>query len=603
MRTTSILSTAALLCIALPACSLLVDFEDDGRFDAKSNAGAGGRTGSAGAAALNQPYGGSTVGAASNNGGGAAVGLGGAVGTSSTSVVDTSAQGGAGATSTAQNGLGGTSSEGGSPATVSTVTTSAGTGAILPVQYGGTNGGGAAGAAGTAVSTVPTCSAGTKLCGSGCVDVSTDKAHCGNCDNACEGYQFCEESRCLPTYVSTRLLAATDPTMIGAAVAKDKSKGDLILEFSTGTTAVTLSPPGAERISTVEPYRTALARYTPEGTLTWGRDLANVVEGYKYANYPFLLASTGDLILPYGRDIPGTGPNPGYTVDEVARIGGYTPTLVWTSRLLTHGSILVERPKMNDYLSMGAEPDRLGVHSSVSRIQDNGSSATATKLGGWYGFGAATDPVDSTLWTWNGYSGTNELNPWSAQTWLVLSRNLVLIGSRDDGSSIGPWSTEGDAGLSTFSAVIESGGDLIGVAKTNGYVTFNGGQELSSAASVVLARIRPSTGQVVWRRELPNPARSLAIAPGNRILVLDILAWDTTAQVSCKISIYSASDGQQLSSLSAGACNLANAPLMVSGVSELFLVGQVGAAIDFDPGPAADHQGTTPGVYISRFSF
>lgn len=315
MRTIGICSTAALLCIALPACSLLVDFDDDGRFDGQSNAGAGGRTGTAGAGTSQEQ---TTTGgvAATGTGGSAPAGLGGATDASSTPVISTAPQGGAFTTTVAQTEIGGTTAGGATVGVSTAILPSAGTTGIVSAQSGGTSGGGisgvagAIGVAGTNGTTAPACGANTKRCNDSCVDTSTDKANCGDCGHACEGYQFCEGGRCLPTYVSTKLLAATEPTVIGAAVARDKNVGDLIVEFSTGTVAVTLSPPGAERTSTVAPNRTALARYTPEGILTWGRDLANIVEGYQYASYSFLLASNGDLILPYGRYIPGSGPNP-----------------------------------------------------------------------------------------------------------------------------------------------------------------------------------------------------------------------------------------------------------------------------------------------------
>lgn len=43
----------------------------------------------------------------------------------------------------------------------------------------------------------PGCISGETLCGDKCVETTSDKSHCGECDNACAGNNVCSSSKCV----------------------------------------------------------------------------------------------------------------------------------------------------------------------------------------------------------------------------------------------------------------------------------------------------------------------------------------------------------------------------------------------------------------------
>jgi hypothetical protein len=80
---------------------------------------------------------------------------------------------------------------------------------------------------------------------------------------------------------------------------------------------------------------------------------------------------------------------------------------------------------------------------------------------------------------------------------------------------------------------------------------------------------------------------------------IDTSTQSPTPDAPYQIDVYAESDGTLLSSMSAGMM----AQYVATGQTDLFILGTVNAATDFDPGQATDSHGSTPGVYISRFSF
>lgn len=465
---------------------------------------------------------------------------------------------------------------------------------------------------------------GTVNCSGKCVDLQTDRSNCGNCGTTCESYQFCSGGTCLPHYVSTKILATSDlaadaaKQVVSAAVQTNKASGDLLVQIRVTKASVTLSAP-SEYLTQVSSNSTAvaLARFTATGNLVWGRDLESALGSTTDQPInaglitPFVLAANGDPVLAYYRyDPPPTGPALRTGRYWMARINGNNANPTWaTSYAVGHDPrTIVARSAKNDFISFGPPPD--GAGGSIWRIVDNGTSATATLVGTNYASGALPGSDGETVWLWGcGYAGTFAINPWSTQTFNITANpsqaagtDAFILGAQDTGQSIGPWMSEGDWGP-LYVVGMDASGDLIVAARSSGYTTFNGGQDFIPQAGQVLVKINHITGQIVWRTSLAVAPAQIIAVPGNRIATLtqqlDPITQMPIPNATYIISIYSTADGSLLSTILAGMMG----QMVAAGTTDLFVLGVVSSAADFDPGAATDSRGSTPGVFISRYSF
>lgn len=490
----------------------------------------------------------------------------------------------------------------------------AGVGAGGSVMAGGRAGSGGMNVGG--VGAGGSCATSETSCGAKCVDTTTDKANCGACGTACEGYQFCSAGKCIPTYQSTRVQPLTSGSSgvsaLSGAVAKNKPQGDLVLQLNGG---VTLSSADAALITTLS--GAGYARYTAAGVLVWGRSSKQLLnnDDLSYES-PVALTGTGDLAVAYQRYVPATGPVSGTYHYLLGRIGGNNGTLVWEAdyyKYSSSGAIMmsgiVPRSAKSDFIAyVQAQTFQLG--GDIYQFVDSGTAGSGTKLTPSFMFEAAAGADGATLWSWGAVDGWNtpaQLNPWSSQTWQLTTNpsqfsggDVYILGAKDDGTTIGPWFSEGDYGM-LMHMVVDSAGDLIVVARSAGYVTFNGGQDFFTTTSggVQLAKIRHTDGKVLWRTPLPTtslPDR-LVLAPGDRVVTTDT----TSSDGSYTLGIYSGADGALLSRIPVS--SKAPVQVLAAGNTEMFLVGSVSTALDFNPGAATDTQGATAGLFISRYAF
>jgi hypothetical protein len=458
------------------------------------------------------------------------------------------------------------------------------------------------------------------MCSGKCVTTSTDKANCGACGTACESYQFCATSKCLPTYQSTRVQPLTSGssgvTVVGGGVAKDKAQGDLVLQLDGG---VTLSAPGATFTSSIDGL--GFVRYTASGNLVWFRQSNQLFAGdsnsHADATTPMALADDGDVVLSYSQYVPSGGPVAGRTDYLLARVGAYSGDVLRSGVFVrgagTNGGRLtkiVPRPGKSDFIAY-LQAYTFQVGGPVYRIADSGSALTSSDLlTSNFIFEGTVGADGQTFWYWGGFDGVTEpvpLNPWSTQTWKWAGNpfqfsggDVYIVGAKDDGTTIGPWFSEGDYGA-LMHMVVDSAGELIVVASSSGYVTFNGGQEFfpDSAGGLILAKISHTDGKILWRTALAKaslPDR-LVLLPGDRVVTTDVVNSDG----SYTLGIYSGTNGSLLSRIPVSAKQTVQ--LMAAGKSDLFLVGSVSSSVDFNPGTAADNQGSTPGMFITRYSF
>jgi hypothetical protein len=186
------------------------------------------------------------------------------------------------------------------------------------------------------------CPGATEPCGNACIDFATSKENCGSCGDPCEAYQFCSGGKCLPRYVSTRVQPVTSGGDAGevaaAAVFTDGSQDDLLLQLHGD---LVLSAPGASM--TNELHGSGFARYTPEGTLVWGRaEPALFGDQARPASAPVILAN-GDFAVGYLQYDPPSGPVAGTYALRVARVGGHTGNLVWAAKFPWNASSSSDR--------------------------------------------------------------------------------------------------------------------------------------------------------------------------------------------------------------------------------------------------------------------
>ena len=580
-------------------------------------------------------------------------------GGASTAVGGTAASSSSGTTSSSSTASGGTPSTGGASGSAGTATTVGGfnaaggqnsTAGSTPggSSTGSTNSGGASagpsggtvgtggvastgGTAATGGSAQPVCSGTTPdTCSSSCTNLQTDKSNCGACGTSCQSYQFCAGGACLPQYVSTKVLptqslaSGSSVQIQSAAVETNKTQGDLLVQLSLADSTVTMSAPtdtSITQVSTSTPSggsgytAIGLARYTANGTLAWGRDLLGVLGATSQRGVdsttvsPFVLNSTGDVMVAYyWQDPPPTGPARQTSQMYLGRVNSDNANLMWAavySASALDVTTIVPRSAKSDYVTFG-------VNGEVWQVVENTSSesATATRLGVDNFSGALPDVNGATTWLYGfGYAGTFALNPWSTQTWNITSNpnggaDAFIIGVKDDGTSVGPWMSEGDWGPQ-YRVAMDTAGDLLVAASSSGYTTFNGGQDFitKSTGGNVLVKIDHTNGQIIWRTELTTFPTMLTAVAGNRVVTmqqqLDSSTLAPIATAPYQLDIYSTTDGTHLSSLSAGMM----AQTIAAGTKDLFVLGTVSAASDFDPGTGVDSQGSAAGVYISRYSF
>jgi hypothetical protein len=393
-----------------------------------------------------------------------------------------------------------------------------------------------------------------------------------------------------------------------AAVFTDGSQDDLLLQLHGD---LVLSAPGS--FMTAELHGPGFARYTPDGALVWSRSDAQLFgDQARNASAPVLFAN-GDFAVGYLQYDPPTGPVAGTYAFRVARAGGHTGNLVWAAKFPS------SRSSSSDLIgSLVALSGRqkvisfkpaltLTVGGTVCETADVGSSGVVTCPAGQnYLTGAAEGADGATLWGWgaNGNDGPAALNPWSTQTWQLTPNpsamsagDAYLLGARDDGTTIGPWFTEGDSGVA-MNVLVDSEGALIVAAESGGFVSFNGGQDFLPNGNAVLAKINPVNGHIVWRTPISDmPKDGVFLAPGDRIVTVTNPSFDAPYT----LRIYAGSDGSLLSSFSNAGIVYHGA--IAGGKTEMYLAGAVTTPTDFDPGEATDMLGATSGVFVSRFSF
>ncbi|MFZ5893114.1 MAG: hypothetical protein ACOY0T_18795 [Myxococcota bacterium] len=468
---------------------------------------------------------------------------------------------------------------------------------------GGASSGGGTGSGGS-------CSTGLLMCSGKCIDPATNKAHCGACGTACEGYQFCAMSKCLPQYQNTRVQPLTSGSqgivVRSGGVLTNKPQGDLILQLDGDAT---LSAPGA--LMTAELHGSGYARYTTGGVLVWSRSSKQIfTDNFQVlTETPIALMPNGDFAVAYQKYDPPTGPVAGTYAYRLARVGGSNGNLVWEAKYpttATKPSVVVPRSAKSDFFTFNYCLT-YQLTGDVYRIIDAGTSGTLTKLAPSYAMGAAASADGSTAWIWGQYAATGswQLNPLSTQTWPITPNagqaggDAYLLGAQD-GATVGPWFTEGDSGVVMLMAV-DSAGDLVVAAYSDGYAPFNGDQDFftTNAPGKILAKISRTNGKVLWRTTLASNPWSIIIAPGDRIVTVDQEGDATTPYT---LSIHSGADGALLSRVSTGQ-NPSGDLVVAAGLTEMFVVGQVSTAADFHPGAAVDSHGASPGLFVSRFAF
>lgn len=468
----------------------------------------------------------------------------------------------------------------------------------------------------------PTCDvSGQQVCGTACTDTNTDKQNCGKCGTACEGYQYCTAGKCSPNYELTWVLPVTDQTSGGwptarvpaAAVAPN---GDVVVEIVPGGNSVRFSPPTGPFVGVYG--STGFARYSPSGVLNWGRDFSPVVTSDGADNFsPMALASNGDILVTYYKNDPPPPPGPARQTGSYrfGRLDGNNPQVLWETAYAYSYTAdrIIPRPAKGDFIAMR----RSGYADTdfVLRVVD-GSTAPTT-IAQSFSDGAALAPDGLTMWMWGSGTGSPaQLNPWSSNTWTVqvnpsqvgmFSADVYIIGAREDGTSIGPWITEGDW-QPEFSVAVNAMGDLIIGASAIGPVAINGGQPIIVGTAFnhplpALIKLNGTTGNIAWRTELPSGFNKVVMAPGGRVVVLSSPLLDSSYNVDFEapntLGIYDESNGHLLTSFTTGKY----VEQVAVGAKDIFLVGLVDAATDFNPGAATDTQGAAPGVFISRFSF
>jgi len=473
---------------------------------------------------------------------------------------------------------------------------------------GSTGGGTSAGAGGTAGSTFGGADGalGGGTSAAGTAGLSSGGA--GGCATACARYQFCASNECLPAYVSTRVLPATDQVngsgqVNSAVVLTNKPQGDIIVQLSGD---LNLHDPGASRLTTLTGH--GYASYTADGKLAWFRSRdtlagsANVGRESQIALVP-----PSDFAVSYVKYDPPTGPIAGTHHFRVVRVNANSGNLTWeakdarTTNEAGGALLIVPRPAQGDFLTFypasGFDP------GETCQVTDNGATASMSCLGGNYVSGAVP-AADGAVWAWGAPpdTGSYALNPFSTTKWAFTSNpfqyagnDAFILGIRGASTLVGPWISEGDYGPLLQLAALP-GGDLVATAVGSGYMTFNGGQALLGQTGSTLFRLNTTTGQIVWRAPLAlKPPLAVVAAPGGRVAVLN-----QPADEAPNVQLFDGASGALLSTLPLPAVSR---PILAAGQTDLFVLGDYSSALDFDPGPGTDKPTSSRGVSISRYSF
>jgi hypothetical protein len=325
------------------------------------------------------------------------------------------------------------------------------------------------------------------------------------------------------------------------------------------------------------------------------------------------LLGNGDFALGFVQYDPVNGPVAGTFTARMARVGGHTGDVVWIAKFPSKAD-RPENAELGDFIALAAS-HKVVSYSKASTFAAAGAFCQGVDLGTsgsvtcpvnqTYMMGAAAGADGATLWSWGAYdwSGAVQLNPWSEQTW-PLTQNPgqfsggdgYLFGFRDNGTTIGPWFTEGDYGV-LMNLIVDPEGDLVVSARSSGFVSFNGGQEFLPNGGAVLAKINHADGHIIWTTSIAVAPDQLVLAPGDRIVTVS----QESGDAPYVLGIYAGNDGSFLSGFSNA--GLVYHGKIACGKTEMYLGGAVSSPTDFNPGAATDTLGATPGVFVSRFSF
>jgi hypothetical protein len=423
-----------------------------------------------------------------------------------------------------------------------------------------------------------------------------------------------------------------DSSEQSVVAAAEAANGDVVVQvLATIRNRITFSGPG-DYGSWIDPetvnYADGLARFTPSGSLVWGRDVAQMLASTSSQPVivphsglcPFALASNGDIVLVYDRsNPPPNGPVMQTDQYRLGRIDSNDPSLIWEATVPIDYDVcnVVPRAAKNDFVVFGSAPDMYyGVTGSVFEIPNGG--ATAHFLAPNWSFGQVVGKDGATIWEWTDYyGGAAQLNPWSSTTWNIGGNpsmaggyDAAIIGVQDgasptisgSGTQIGPWISEGDYGP-TYQMIVDSNGDLIVSVTSGGITRINGGMSLLSGAGNALVKLSGTTGSVLWQKDIPAQTTRLSMAPGGRIVTLADVENPATGGSGDTgkpyvLSLYSDADGSLLTSFSAGSA----AFQIASGANDIYVVGMSTSAADFNPGSASDPS-EPPCIFISRYTF
>lgn len=461
--------------------------------------------------------------------------------------------------------------------------------------------------------------AGQTVCGTACVDKTSDKQNCGACGTMCEGYQYCRSSKCTPTYEWTRVLpvAPLDASsqIHGAAVT---SAGDIVvqIDLDAGSQPATVTFSNAletnSQVTTM--YQTvALGRLSSDNHLLYGQDLAYSFLGQTSGIQP---TSVSPFVLTANDDVMVGG------VDAVTNASGTIATSNVLVRLDSANSLnrkwaatypngwsarlIFPRPARGDYITAGASPDEFhGINGQVASVLE--AATAATIITPYLDNAAVLGADQTTLWLvggnagQTGLAGPTQLNPWSSTTTNLTDGQSFIIGAKDDGSSFGPWlTTNGGTRPANLSrVVVDPNGNLIVVAVgagggASGAVTLNSKEIIGAQDSVTIFKVAAASGTVAWKVPVPSSAFvPVAVAPDGAAIIV------SPATSTYSLTMFADADG----TIPASFTGSGQAQAVASGPKSLYILGVVTGSADFNPGSKTDIQGNLPGIFVTRFSY
>ena len=420
----------------------------------------------------------------------------------------------------------------------------------------------------------------------------------------CQSYQYCNGTKCLPEYRSTKLLSlepavGADQVFYALPAAIVASNGDLFLQARIqGRITYSTTALGGSLGSTAEfTDLMTVARMSASGVLQWARDMAFILGDRANSLYTssISLASNDDVLVAYTRtDPPPPPPGTPTAQTRLGRIDGGNPTLLWEASYgnLALAGKVIARSARGDFLTVGFAPNQFqGCCDKVVQVSAGG--ATATILGDYYAYGALPGRDGSTVWMFGAYAGTLRLNPWSSMTWNVPANpnqlglyDAFIIGAKDDGTNFGPWVTQGDIGPTLAGLVLAADGNPI-ISLGGSAPTRINGQDLLQGEGRVLAKLNAATGALMWKTDTTD-ASGMLVATGDGSIAL------VSGSPSSVVRLYASGDGVARASFQVPG----TVHHVVAGSSNLFVVGVIQGSTDFNPGTVVDTQGTTaPACY------